>query len=73
MRIYMFKSETKPGLNAFGDDEAGSGLPRQFAPWLVTGVIRADAKPPHNLPRAKIEEALKEHGFQLWRRTETDA
>jgi hypothetical protein len=69
MRFYMFKSQAKPGLNAFAEDGTGTKLPQQFAPWLVTGVVKPDAKPPHNLPRAPIEEALKERGFQLWRKT----
>ena len=35
MRIYIFKSETKAGLQAFAGDEAGSMLPQQ--PRAVDG------------------------------------
>ena len=33
MRIFIFKSEARPDLRAFGGDLAGSQLPRQFKPW----------------------------------------
>lgn len=67
MRIYMFKSEPRPELRAFADDRSGNTLPGKFAPWHVTGVVTPEKKPPFNLPRADIEEAIKAQGFQLWR------
>jgi hypothetical protein len=67
MRIYVFRSETKADLRAFAGDIAGSKLPDQFRPWHAVGVINADKKPPHNLPRATIEKAIEDQGFQLWR------
>jgi hypothetical protein len=67
MRIYIFKSETTKDLRAFAADEGGSKLPESHAPWTVTGVVPAKARPPHNLPRETIEEAIETDGFQLWR------
>ncbi len=67
MRIYIFKSDAKPELRAFAGDLAGTKLPDQLGPWSAVGVIGPEKAPPHNLPRAKIERALGDHGFQLWR------
>ena len=69
MRIYIFKSETKPGLQAFAADEIGSQLPNRHGPWTVTGVVGVSSRPPHNISRTTIEEALAGEGFQLWRLT----
>jgi hypothetical protein len=68
MRIYVFKSEVQRGLRAFAGDLAGSQLPNQFRPWHVVGVIGPDKDPPHALPRAAIEKAIADNGFQLWRK-----
>jgi hypothetical protein len=67
MRIFIFKSETRPDLRAFGGDLDGSRLPKQFSPWHAVGAIAPDRDPPHDLSRAVIEAAIKTHGFQLWR------
>ncbi len=67
MRIYMFKSDGKPGLNAFAGDVSGATLPKQFAPWAVTGVVAEGRAPPFRMSRETIEEGIKERGFQLWR------
>lgn len=67
MRIIVFKSEARPGLHAFGAELDGSQLPKQFRPWRATGAIAPDRDPPHELSRAVIEQAIKAHGFQLWR------
>jgi len=67
MHIYIFRSDLKKGLQAFAGDAAGSKLPDQFGPWQALGVVRPDKNPPHNLPRDKIQEAIKVDGFQLWR------
>ena len=40
MRIFIFKSDTNPGLQAFSDDQGGGKLPKQFRPWHAIGVIR---------------------------------
>ena len=67
MRIFIFKSQQKPGLCAFAEDRSGATLPTQFAPWQGTGVITEEKKPPFTLPRAEIEDAIRTKGFQLWR------
>jgi hypothetical protein len=67
MRFYIFKSETTKELRAFAGDEAGTKLPDNHGPWTVTGVVTAEATPPHNLSRDAIEEAIEVEGFQLWR------
>jgi hypothetical protein len=67
MRIYIFKSESKAGLQAFASDQAGSQLPRNHGPWTATGVVGATSAPPHNISRETIEAAIEEHGFQMWR------
>jgi hypothetical protein len=67
MRIFIFKSEARPDLRAFGGDLAGSQLPKQFSPWHAIGVVASDRDPPHKLSRNLIETAIKTQGFQLWR------
>ena len=67
MRIYIFKSDAKPGLQAFAADLAGTRLPDQLGPWSAVGVIGPEKDPPHKLSRAQIEQALGDQGFQLWR------
>ena len=67
MRIFVFKSETKQELRAFTDDVAGSRLPSQFAPWTATGVIAQDKEIPYRFSRDKVEKAISDNGFQLWR------
>jgi hypothetical protein len=69
MRLFIFKSETRPGLCAFAGDQSGSALPENHGPWTVTGIVGPGSAPPHNISRATIEEAIGAHGFQLWRRT----
>jgi hypothetical protein len=72
MRLYIFKSESTKDLRAFAGDEGGTRLPDQHAPWTVTGVVPAEATPPHNLSRETIEEAIETDGFQLWRLKTTE-
>jgi hypothetical protein len=67
MRIFIFKSEAKPDLRAFGGDLVGSQLPKQFSPWHAIGAVAPDRAPPHELSRDVIETAIKTQGFQLWR------
>jgi hypothetical protein len=67
MRFYIFKSETTKDLRAFAGDTLGTKLPDNHAPWTVTGVVAAEAVPPHKLSRETIEEAIQNEGFQLWR------
>jgi hypothetical protein len=67
MLIYMFTSKASPNLHAFAGDRSGSQLPESHAPWTAAGSIKSDQHPPHRFSRAKIEEAIKLAGFQLWR------
>lgn len=73
MRIYIFKSETRPGLQAFAGDESGTMLPKNHGPWRVTGVVGPGSAPPHNISRDAIEQAIGLHGFQMWRLTKSAA
>jgi hypothetical protein len=72
MRIFIFKSEPRPELRAFGADLTGSQLPQQFRPWRAIGAIAPDRDPPHKLSREVIETAIKNQGFQLWRMSKKD-
>lgn len=72
MRIFIFKSELRPDLRAFGADLAGSQLPKQFSPWHAVGAIAPGHDPPHGLSRDVIEPAIKSQGFQLWRVSKKD-
>jgi hypothetical protein len=67
MQIYMFTSDSNPRLHAFAGDPPGSRLPSKHGPWHPHGSIRSDQHPPHRFSRAKIEQAIKLDGFQLWR------
>jgi hypothetical protein len=67
MRLFIFKSASRPDLRAFGADLAGAQLPKQFNPWHAVGAIAPDKDPPHGLSRDVIEPAIRSQGFQLWR------
>jgi hypothetical protein len=67
MQIYIFTSESSANLHAFAGDSSGSKLPTNHGPWSADGSIRAGEHPPHHFSRAKIEQAIKFDGFQLWR------
>jgi len=73
MRIFIFKSEPRPDLRAFGGDLAGGELPKQFSPWRAVGAIAPDQDPPYGLSRDVIEPAIKTQGFQLWRLSKKEA
>ncbi|MGO9702030.1 MAG: hypothetical protein ACLPX7_22520 [Xanthobacteraceae bacterium] len=72
MRIFIFKSDARPDLRAFGGDLTGSRLPKQFSPWHAIGAVAPDRDPPHDLSREVIETAINDHGFQLWRMSKKD-
>ena len=57
LRIFIFKSEAKPDLRAFGSDLAVACCGRR----------RTNQQPPYNLPRDVIERAIKDQGFQPFR------
>ena len=67
MQIYMFMSEGSSNLRAFAGDPEGSKLPENHGPWAQIGSLRSDQHPSHLFSRAKIEQAIKFVGFQLWR------
>jgi hypothetical protein len=71
-RIFIFKSEARPGLGAFCGDLAGLKLPSQFKPWRVVGAVAPDKNPPYNLSREVIDGAITVHGFQLFRLAKKD-
>jgi hypothetical protein len=68
MLIFTFASSKVPGLFAFAADKSGRQLPDRHGPWKLTGRVNPNATLPHNLDRAKVEEALGDSGFQMWRR-----
>ena len=67
MRIFIFKSEARTDLRAFGGDLAGLQLPDQFKPWRVVGAIAPHQEFPYKISRADVEMAIREQGFQLFR------
>jgi hypothetical protein len=72
MRIFIFESEARPDLRAFGAALDGIRLPKQFRPWRAIGAIAPDRDPPHGLSREVIEQAIRTQGFQLWRMSKKD-
>jgi hypothetical protein len=71
VRIFIFKSETRPDLQAFAGDEAGRKLPERHGPWTATAIVGTMGALPHNISRSTVETAIGTHGFQLWRKTRT--
>jgi hypothetical protein len=68
MKIYTFASEAPNRLLAFAGDRVGSTLPERHGPWKSVGEIGPDEKVQHGLDRDQIERAIREHGYQMWRR-----
>jgi hypothetical protein len=66
--IYTFASSKTPGLFAFSADRRGRYLPDRHGPWTYTGRIQPDERLPYELDRTRVEEALGDTGFQMWRR-----
>jgi len=67
MRIFIFKSEARTDLRAFGGDPARLQLPDKFRPWRVVGAIAPNQDFRHKISRADVEMAIREQGFQLFR------
>lgn len=67
MRFFIFKSETRRDLQAFAADRSGNTLPVHHGPWTVIGVVGEASALPHKLSRVAIEDAIEQHGFQMWR------
>ena len=71
MRLYVFKSEANNGLRAFAGDLIGSKLPDRFGPWQAVGAVAPDKDPPHAFSRDRIEQSIRDQGFELWRMRST--
>ena len=67
MVIYVFESVGREGLCAFAGDRTGSSLPARHGPWKQLANISRREGLPHALDRKVVEEAIAEHGFQMWR------
>jgi len=67
VRIFIFKSEARTDLRAFGAIWQGLQLPDKFKPWRVVGAIAPNQEFPYKISRADVEMAIREHGFQLFR------
>ena len=67
MRLHIFKSGANDGLRAFAADLTRTKLPDQFGPWNAIGVVAPGKAPPHKLSRDRIEKAIGDCGYQLWR------
>lgn len=65
--IYQFASESPGSLFAFAGDRDGARLPKRHGPWKPAGTIHSFQAIPHHLDRAAIEQAIDEHGYQMWR------
>lgn len=71
MRIFVFESQTRQGLNAFAGDIAGSRLPERVGPWRLISGSPSGSALPHSISRRTIERAIGSTGFQLWRLKDT--
>lgn len=69
--IYVFESESREGLFAFAGEPSGSRLPERHGPWRAQD--EADGKPAalSRGDRSAVEKAVKDVGFQLWRKRVT--
>jgi hypothetical protein len=67
MKIYTFASDAASRLFAFAGDRAGSSLPEQHGPWKSAGEIGPNDEIDYGLDRKRIEHAIGEHGYQMWR------
>ena len=71
MKIYTFASEAPSRLFAFTGDASGALLPEQHGPWKSVGDIGPREAIPHRLDRDHIEQAIGNHGYQMWRMKES--
>ena len=65
--IFKFTSGTRTGLFAFAGDRAGALLPEKHGPWIFDGNVQPHEAIPHKLDRQTVENAIDDHGYQLWR------
>ena len=68
MLVYRFKPNDRADHRvALSNDEAGSNLPSDGAPWQAIGQFDLEAADPWvKAPKAEIEAALQKHGFFVW-------
>jgi hypothetical protein len=67
MRIFVFKSQSRPNLCAFAGDMVGSRLPEKFGPWRLINTAPRGGALPHDVPRSAVERAIMIEGFQMFR------
>jgi hypothetical protein len=67
MKIYTFASDAPSRLFAFTGDRAGSSLPDRHGPWKSIGEIGPNEEIRNGLRRERVEEAILQHGYQMWR------
>lgn len=65
--LYKFVSSAPSKLHAFAGDREGANLPAQHGPWKPAGNIQPHQDIPYRLDRDVIEQAISEHGYQMWR------
>lgn len=70
--LFIFTSSVRTDLHSFVAEGGEGALPKQFAPWIKAGIVRATERPPHRLEREAIQRGIAEKGFQLWRKTKSD-
>ncbi len=71
--LFMFRSGSTDGLNAFALAASGVTLPEKFAPWIPTGKVLPGRAPPHGFNRQAIEKGVALAGYQLWRTKNPEA
>jgi hypothetical protein len=64
MRIFIFKSEARPDLHAFGPSWTAVGCQSSSDPGAI-GAIAPDRDPPHELSREAIEQACERKVFNF--------
>jgi hypothetical protein len=64
MRIFIFKSEARPDLHAFGAELDGSRLQSSSDPGAI-GAIAPDRDPPHEPSREVIEQPSERKVFNF--------
>ncbi len=67
MRVFVFRSHSRPGLGAFAGDTGGTRLPEKFGPWRLVATVPHGISLPHGVARPAIEDAIQGEGFQLYR------
>jgi hypothetical protein len=66
MNIFTFRSEGR-SLFAFAAMRDGTSLPERHGPWKFVEAVGPGKKMPHAFDRQRVEAALRDNGFQMWR------